>query len=253
MNFHKPDMEKQSKHASIFLDIAKSIRSGKLRAGEKTPSENDIIAAYGVSNTTARKALSELERAGLAKRVRGKGTVVTAGGKTLTREIGSFDAFKGSFSENLVREGFIPKVEIVESGVVSDFCGAAIGGNFYEIKGKIFKIRMLRYGGALLLKDETRYLNLDLCDGIQKLGDFDPARINARIAIRHKDRKGCAGVFGRRRLQVEIFSQKTEVPDFFGGGVPYEKRRSCGNGKLVLQRRKIQIFNRNPRLKRRIL
>ena len=174
MTFHKPDMEKQSKHASIFLDIAKSIRSGKLRAGEKTPSENDIIAAYGVSNTTARKALSELERAGLAKRVRGKGTVVTAGGKTLTREIGSFDAFKGSFSENLVREGFIPKVEIVESGVVSDFCGAAIGGNFYEIKGKIFKIRMLRYGGALLLKDETRYLNLDLCDGIQKLGDFDP-------------------------------------------------------------------------------
>jgi GntR family transcriptional regulator len=48
------------------------IQTGKLPAGSPVPSENEIIAKFQVSNTTARKALHELEKEGYVTRVKGK-------------------------------------------------------------------------------------------------------------------------------------------------------------------------------------
>ena len=50
------------KYFLISQEIVKDIQRGKLQPGMKVLSENKIIAQYGVSNTTARKALMERGR-----------------------------------------------------------------------------------------------------------------------------------------------------------------------------------------------
>ncbi len=163
---------KLPKYLAIAKIIAKDIESGKIPAGSKVPSENDIIAKYGVSNATLRKTLLDLELKGLVKRVRGKGTVVLERSNFyLSRALGAFSAIKGSFTGNLLREGIKPSVKIIERKFYKGKVNIQVGENFYEIVGKIFKIRTLRYGNSKLLKDETFYFDTSLCAGIENIDD----------------------------------------------------------------------------------
>lgn len=63
-------------HRRLHDELLERIRRGELRPGDRFPSENEIIAAYGVSSTTARRALYDLTREGFLVRVRGKGSFV---------------------------------------------------------------------------------------------------------------------------------------------------------------------------------
>lgn len=56
--------------------IEHRIASGEWRAGQKLPSENDLVAALDVSRMTINRALRELTQAGLIKRVHGLGSFV---------------------------------------------------------------------------------------------------------------------------------------------------------------------------------
>lgn len=69
--------KKTPMYQQLKTDLEEDIRSGKLKPGEKVPSESDLIAAYHVSGTTARRCLDELERDGLLQRRQGKGTYVS--------------------------------------------------------------------------------------------------------------------------------------------------------------------------------
>jgi len=64
------------KYYRISRQIIERIRSGELRPGMRVPSENELIRRHGISNTTARKALHEIEAEGWCTRVKGKGTFV---------------------------------------------------------------------------------------------------------------------------------------------------------------------------------
>lgn len=52
------------------------IGSGELRPDDRTPSENELVAALGVSRMTANRALRELAAEGVLRRVQGLGTFV---------------------------------------------------------------------------------------------------------------------------------------------------------------------------------
>lgn len=67
-------------------DLVQSIRSGKLKPGDRVPSESQLIAKYHVSSTTARRCLDELEGEGLLERQRGRGTFVSGLATVLKRE-----------------------------------------------------------------------------------------------------------------------------------------------------------------------
>ena len=54
------------------------IRSGALKAGDKLPTESEIMQAWGVSRTVVREALSRLQAAGLVETRHGIGTFVLA-------------------------------------------------------------------------------------------------------------------------------------------------------------------------------
>lgn len=64
----------------LYIQIATSIRSdiysGKYAAGNNLPTENKLCEIFSVSKITVRKAVELLEKQGLIKKIRGKGTFV---------------------------------------------------------------------------------------------------------------------------------------------------------------------------------
>lgn len=64
-------------YQQIYLILRDQIMSGTYSAGDVLPSEFELGRIYGVSRITAKQALAELAAAGLAKRYRGKGTLVS--------------------------------------------------------------------------------------------------------------------------------------------------------------------------------
>nr|WP_319511891.1 GntR family transcriptional regulator [uncultured Draconibacterium sp.] len=166
------------KYILISQEIIQKIETGELAPGDKIPSENELIKTYEISNTTARKSLLEIELKGWASRIKGKGTFVLnrSEDKQFTRMLGSFHAIKESFSDNLVKEGLHPKNTILEKTVLEDGISSNINNKHFIIKGPVLKIHRLRYGNDLLLKDETRYISLELCPKIN-MHDLDTAFI----------------------------------------------------------------------------
>ena len=175
-----------SKYLSISKEIINGIESGKIQAGDKIPSENELINTYKISNTTARKILLEVELKGWAKRIKGKGTFVLNRfeDKHLTRVLGSFRAVKESFNENLIKEGFIPRNVILEKTVIENGISSSINGRHHIIEGSVLKIHRLRYGNEILLKDETRYISMSLCPKINIL-DLEDAFMKIYEDIYH--------------------------------------------------------------------
>lgn len=68
--------EKQTKYQELIDAIRGFIESGRLKAGDKLFSENELSAMYRVSRQTVRKAIGILEEEGLLRSVRGSGTYV---------------------------------------------------------------------------------------------------------------------------------------------------------------------------------
>lgn len=64
-------------YRQVIDGLIQRIASGALPPGSMLPSEFQIGEEFGVSQGTARKAVSELETRGIVRRVQGKGTFVT--------------------------------------------------------------------------------------------------------------------------------------------------------------------------------
>jgi GntR family transcriptional regulator of arabinose operon len=60
--------------------IKAQIESGEIKAGDKLPSESEMVEAYGIGRLTVRGALSRLVNAGYLKKIHGKGTYCIASG-----------------------------------------------------------------------------------------------------------------------------------------------------------------------------
>ena len=63
--------KRQYLYENVYYDLKQKIQSGDLKAGEKLESESDMIARYGVSAITLKKALNLLVEEGLIYRVKG--------------------------------------------------------------------------------------------------------------------------------------------------------------------------------------
>jgi GntR family transcriptional regulator len=151
------------KYFSISHDIIQLIRSGKLSPGQRIPSENEIIEKYGVSNTTARKALQELNAGGWVVKIKGKGTFVHA-----KRVVRSVDRIL-SFTRNMTEAGFKPSTKVLHHGVLRKGYSAMINGRRYSMDAPVFKIHRLRFADKIPMMLEVRYISLALCPGIEKM------------------------------------------------------------------------------------
>lgn len=64
-------------YEQVYSSILDDIRSGKLKRGERIPSEKELAEQFDVSRITTKKALELLSQADIIQRIRGKGSYVS--------------------------------------------------------------------------------------------------------------------------------------------------------------------------------
>lgn len=149
------------KYYQISRQIIADIRSGRLKPGMQISSENEIIKEYGVSNTTARRSLQEIERAGWAERIKGKGTFVAQRNiqRSATRILG--------FNRNMIEAGYSPSTKVLDARKITKGYSAAINGRRYIMPGPVYKIHRLRFADDTPMMLEVRYISVEFCPGIE--------------------------------------------------------------------------------------
>jgi len=73
--------ERRYRHVQNFLKL--EIQKGHCAVGSYLPSENELCSTFGITRTTARKALEELSKEGFIDRKHGKGSIVIERRKSL--------------------------------------------------------------------------------------------------------------------------------------------------------------------------
>jgi len=205
------------KYYQISRDIITLIQNGELVEGQQTPSENEIIKNYRVSNTTARKALYEIERAGWVKRIKGKGTYVCR--NSVDRSINRIL----SFTSNMLEQGRRPSTRVNSIKVHESGHSVTIAGRQYTLDGPVCEIQRLRFADDVPMMREKRYISTSFCPGIENM-DLDGSlyeiysgkyginldRVRQTLSAIMLD-DGSAGIFGAEK----------SIPAFYVEGVTF--------------------------------
>lgn len=145
------------KYFQISRDIIARIDNGELAPGSVVPSENEIIRQYEVSNTTARKALHEVEQAGWVARIKGRGTFVRR-----NRVDRSVDRILG-FTRNMIEAGREPRTQVLSVEHSEHSRATEVTGREYVLPGPIWIVRRLRLADEVPMMIETRYVSAEFC------------------------------------------------------------------------------------------
>jgi len=150
------------KYYQISRQIIATIRSGRLKPGMQISSENEIIKHYGVSNTTARRSLQEIERSGWGIRIKGRGTFVSRRNvqRSATRILG--------FTGNMIEAGYSPSTKVLDTRKVTKGYSGLINGRRYVMPGPVYKIHRLRFADDTPMMLEVRYISIEFCPDIEK-------------------------------------------------------------------------------------
>lgn len=103
--------------------LLEAITSGKLSAGTKLPTEEELCAQFGISRPVARQAYNMLIEDGFVERMRGRGTFVRSPdtrGRFLNKQL-SFAAEMGGFESGAPYRGAACRVGKLYPGA---FCTA---------------------------------------------------------------------------------------------------------------------------------
>ena len=134
-----------------LVDILTEKIEHEFPAGDLLPSERELSDRYGLSRTTVRLALQELERLGLVVRQHGRGTFVA----DRSAQTNLTQAY--SFSEQMRSLGRVPETTILEfSEIEADKNQAERMG--LRIGDRIFKLKRLRSADGMPMMVERTYL-----------------------------------------------------------------------------------------------
>ncbi len=137
-----------------------------MEPGEKLPSERELIDEYGVSRTTVRKALDDLEREGLIKRIPGKGTFVAE-----PLPIEYLTTLKG-FSKEMRELGMKPSsVVLKHTRIPADEKTAAALG--IHPGDQVMYMKRVRYMNDLPVAVQESYVNLAISPKLETLLNVD--------------------------------------------------------------------------------
>lgn len=152
----------------IYDILLAAIESGQLKAGDRVPSESDLMKTYQVSRTTVIRAVEKLTERGYLKRYQGDGTYVAFPrvAKQLNKII--------SFSEEMRMRGRRPTTQIIsmKADKASDRLQSLMNLKAGE---EVVAIKRLRYADDLVMGLQTAYLPLALCPTLE-----DPAALADR-------------------------------------------------------------------------
>lgn len=135
-----------------LVDFLKNQIENKMAAHDKLPSERELERRFGVSRTTVRLALQELENDGYIYRRHGKGTFVSELSTQTADLAGAY-----SFTEQMKKMGRKPQTQIlsfeqIEADIeVADALQLSLGETVYKLK-------RLRLAEGEPMMVETSYL-----------------------------------------------------------------------------------------------
>jgi GntR family transcriptional regulator len=150
------------KYQTIAAIIIEKIKNNELPPGSRVPSENEIIRDYGVSNTTARKVLQEIELGGWVVKIQGKGTLVT------NFVIGRNASKVLSFTKSMLELGLQPSTRLIESTILEKDVPIVMNGKNVLIKKPVLRINRLRLANDIPMMHEIRYISMNICPLIEK-------------------------------------------------------------------------------------
>jgi len=153
----------------LFFQIAEKIQrmimEGKIKPGDKLPSEEELCRIFDVSRTTIRNALNQMVIEGILIRKKGKGTFVAKPKLDLTFA----NKFIG-FGEDLLKRGMkledivLSKRTISVPEQIAEKIRIRTGDRVFYLK----RLRKVEENPILIV---TSYIPYELCPGIEKV-DF---------------------------------------------------------------------------------
>lgn len=144
-------IKKQPLYDQLF-DLLKEKIENELEPNSLLPSERELSDQYGLSRTTVRLALQELERIGYIYRLHGKGTYVSKLSDQATNLANTY-----SFTDQMRAMGKEPRTEILEFKVIEANKYLAKHMNVY-LGEKLLKLKRLRWADDMPMMVERTYL-----------------------------------------------------------------------------------------------
>ncbi|UPG90545.1 GntR family transcriptional regulator [Luteibacter aegosomaticola] len=142
-------------YAQVEASIAADIASGALPVEGQLPPEDRLIAKYGVSRTTLRKAIENLVARRLVEIRRGSGTFVTR--PQLRQELTELTGF----AEDMIALGKSPSSKLLDKKVVE--ADEVVAERLRLLKGtSVYRITRLRVADGIAMSFDETYLPLDI-------------------------------------------------------------------------------------------
>lgn len=156
-------MENSSKGKSLYYQLVDTLKERietQMIPHDKLLSERELCQYYGVSRTTVRLALQELESQGYIYKKHGKGTFVSDLSNKCSSLAGAY-----SFTEEMLALGRTPKTIILEFRKIEANKQLAKILNL-SLGEAVFKIKRLRLADDIPLMVERSYLPAKLFIGL---------------------------------------------------------------------------------------
>lgn len=148
-------MAKNSRKQPLYdqlVDVLKDRIENELSPGDALPSERELSERYGLSRTTVRLAMAELENMGLIVRRHGKGTFVAEAHGEPADLMGGY-----SFTEQMRSMGRVPRTETLKFEIV-DAPKHVAEHLSVHLGEKVYRIRRLRIADDIPMMLERTYL-----------------------------------------------------------------------------------------------
>lgn len=97
------------RYAAIKQSISDAIRDGRLKPGDRVPSEAEFVEQFGVSRMTANRALRELQAAGVVVRRAGVGSFIAE-----PRPIGQMIEIR-NIAEEIRERGHVYRARVIQN------------------------------------------------------------------------------------------------------------------------------------------
>jgi GntR family transcriptional regulator len=148
-------------HEQLTTLIKSQITDGLYAVGASLPSEREMCDQYGVSRTTVRETMRQLEREGLIQKIAGRGIFLTEPKRELAIKVSL-----SGYSSDIRREGGVPASRLLDAGLISQ-PGLDLRKSMKLVDGdEVVRIMRLRFNNNIPLALHTVYLNHQYCPQI---------------------------------------------------------------------------------------
>jgi GntR family transcriptional regulator len=142
-------------YARVEMVLASEIADGDLKVGAQLPTEDGLVARFGVSRITVRRAIQNLVSRGLVEIRRGKGTFVAA--QKFTQDLKELSGFV----EDMHALGRKPTARVLGREIVS--ADANVAKQLALTRGeRVVRIRRVRLADGIPVSFDETYLPLEI-------------------------------------------------------------------------------------------